>query len=250
MRPTKVFPFDEWSTFIIRVSIFIDSSIDLSNEVSWETLFDSVPDNQNTQPKIGLKESIGEFEGGKLILRTRPGRGDLIYQYQPVDENEVKIDDQVNALDSFIIKADMILKKYESLSDIKITRLAFGAELHLYKQERKDAYNALDQLLHNVKVDPGSFDFEYRINRKRPSKAESQIEINRLSQWSALELKVDIGQGGFQTHQIHKSYACRLILDINTVPAGQVILPNKKLRLIFKELVEFGKEIAENGDIE
>ena len=44
------------------------------------------------------------------------------------------------------------------------------------------------------------------------------------------------------------SFACRLELDINSVPSN-VPLPKQGLPLLFKEFVRLAKEIATNGDI-
>ena len=45
------------------------------------------------------------------------------------------------------------------------------------------------------------------------------------------------------------SYYCRLELDINTAPECFGLLTPDKLPELFTEMVEMGKEIAEEGDI-
>jgi hypothetical protein len=47
----------------------------------------------------------------------------------------------------------------------------------------------------------------------------------------------------------HEYQACTLELDINTDPEHKTPLPSERLPSLFRELVAFGKEIAEKGDI-
>jgi hypothetical protein len=43
-------------------------------------------------------------------------------------------------------------------------------------------------------------------------------------------------------------YACRLELDINTIPEFQGVFERGQLHLILEELVNLAKEMAEHGD--
>jgi hypothetical protein len=43
--------------------------------------------------------------------------------------------------------------------------------------------------------------------------------------------------------------ACRLELDINTAPDFGGVLPADRLEALLKEMVAFGREIAEKGDL-
>jgi hypothetical protein len=47
----------------------------------------------------------------------------------------------------------------------------------------------------------------------------------------------------------HKDFACRLELDINTVPDFQGELPRESFGQLLGELTELGQEIAQKGDI-
>lgn len=252
MPNPKIFSFDEWKTVNIRVSIFVRPSIDLSKEVSWQAIFDTVPDNQNTQPKAGIIESAGEFNGNLFVLRTLPGRSDLIFQQKVVEAGELQIQNHVNILEDFVEKANLFLTAFQNLENIEITRLAFGAELHLCKPDKHEAYRALDSLLHYVTIDETSSELQYSINRKRKSIIEPEVEINRLSQWSVQRTEVMeavVSPTVSKPQQVHESFACRLVMDINTVPSEHVFLNKSQLVTFYAELVQFGKEIAEYGDI-
>jgi hypothetical protein len=46
-----------------------------------------------------------------------------------------------------------------------------------------------------------------------------------------------------------RHYACRLELDINTVPEFQGQFERERLAPIFQELVDFAVEISNHGDV-
>jgi hypothetical protein len=251
--PIKIRSFDSWKTINLRLSVFIASAIDLSEYISWSAVFEGLPDVQNSQPKIGLTEAAGELGDGQLVLRTSPGRADLIYQQQLFDSlNAQQFEPQipVNVLESFTRKANLLLQKLRKIPDIQIARLAFGAELLLPMPDKQSAYTALNDLLHSVDIDQNSSDFQYFINRKRNSNIVKNVEINRLSQWSALVSRnITINQNDASTQQSPETFACRLILDINTIPTEDIYLPLGDIDALYAELVQLGKEIAEFGDI-
>jgi hypothetical protein len=225
-------------------------TIDLSKDISWQAIFDIVPDNQNTQPKTGVVQTVGELDGDQFTLRTLPGRADLIYQQIIKEPEQLQFPAHINVLNSYISKANLFLQKFQNISDIEITRLAFGAELHLLRSDRDSAYKTLDRLLHALTIDETSSDLQYSINRKRKSSLIPEVEINRLSQWSSQRLNISVSHDNPEKLQkVHESFVCRLVLDINTAPSEKVILPINNLVSIYTELVELGKEIAEFGDI-
>lgn len=239
--------FDSWETVNLRLSVFFASGIDLSGNITWQSLFGTLPDTQNIQPKLGLNESSGEFEGGQLILQTSPGRADIIFQ-SPLSLAQIDSKSAVSAsksLNSFNGQAKMLLQKLKDLSDMTIERVAFGTELALQKEDRKSAYTALNNLLHEVNLDDESSDFQYSINRKRKSTTDPKIEINRLSIWKTIV----INQFGNNLISFPVRYECRLTLDINTVPSEGISLQADGLEAIYDELVNLGIEITEYGDI-
>lgn len=249
MSKPKIFSFEEWESMSLRVSVFVTPSADLSKDIVWQTIFSTVPDNQNIQPKTGVVESSGEFDDHQFVLRTLPGRADLIYQRKLFSGGELHFHENGNFLEGFISKANILLKKFQELSEIEIVRLAFGTELHLPKPDRLETYKALKKLLHYVSVDETAAELQYSINRKRQSNIDPKIEINRLSQWSTQRMEIGIIHQGSKPQQMHESFVCRLVLDINTVPSEEISLQKHKLVSFYGELVQLGKEIAEYGDI-
>jgi hypothetical protein len=222
--------------------------------ISWQNVFDSKPDSQTSQPKIGLTEAASEFADGQLVLRTLPGRVDLVYQPSPSDPlaNPFQALGNVSvAMGNFKGQANILMRKLRSIPDIQVLRLAFGAELDMSVPDKQSAYNELNQLLHSVEVDPTSSDFQYVINRKRKSQIVADVEINRLSVWSAVAYHQFVfdNQNMVAPNMVAPNgFACRLVLDINTVPTDKRF-PLEDLEAGYEELLNLGTEIAQYGDI-
>ena len=73
------------------------------------------------------------------------------------------------------------------------------------------------------------------------------MRINRLSKW-AVEVVETRHLTPLQTLISSQEFRCNLELDINTSSEFQGELPQKKMRDIFETLVDFGREIALEGD--
>lgn len=72
--------------------------------------------------------------------------------------------------------------------------------------------------------------------------SRSLFSLNRLSKWAVVS-------GAYASQVGHKDFACRLELDINTVPDFQGELPRESFGQLLGELTELGQEIAQKGDI-
>ena len=141
---------------------------------------------------------------------------------------------------------------------LQVARVAFGANLVQPADNMRDAHKRLADYLTNVTIDlENSFDLSYQINRRRESKVIPQLQINRLSKWSVMTQET--GSFAFQFGQnvvdtafsapVTQAFASGLELDINTIPADSLILPEAKLFTLFGELLDLGKEVAEEGDV-
>lgn len=137
----------------------------------------------------------------------------------------------------------------------EVRRMALGAILLQPVDDRESGYRRLDLYLPDVRVNPESWDFQYRINRRRPSSVDAEMYINRLSAWSVLRWKVrtEIMVAGESRPASPltegEEFACRLELDINTPAEREEPLPGPKLSAIWAELIDLAVEIATTGDI-
>jgi hypothetical protein len=142
-----------------------------------------------------------------------------------------------------------------------LQRLAFGAVLYLPVEDKMKGYSQLSAYL-GLELDPeNSGDFLYQINRRRRSGCGvPNLEINRLSKWTWLQLGLRASDGEQPWLEIRPS-VCLLELDINTALdfreplSGKSYvpfrgpLPRESYVPLFDELVSFAEEIAVKGDV-
>lgn len=239
-----------WKAETLRMTAILSPAAQLPNESLWEGLLGQPPENIISQPRTGIQQEEGPFEGGKLIVTVQPVRVDWILT---VDNNRPTTISEFPSLGQFIDLlnpfVDLMTRWLEKSPPLQ--RLAFGANLLLPMAEEV----ARQQLFTYLHLNPQNFensrDFAYQINRPRDSTSGiSELKINRLSKWSAVTWKtIQVAPQMVINMPGEGNFACYLELDINTSPDYRGDFPKEKLLQIFKELVELGKEIAKEGDI-
>jgi hypothetical protein len=138
--------------------------------------------------------------------------------------------------------------------DRPIKRLAFAGVLVQPAQDRRSAYERLNQYLQWVEIDPDSSDFLYRINRPRQSRSGvAGLTINRLATWGAMTFtrhrQIMLAGSPYTQQQTRsESHACMLEFDVNTSGERQDPLPREQLGSVFGELVDLTLGIAREGD--
>ena len=138
-----------------------------------------------------------------------------------------------------------------------ISRLAFAGSLLEFVETKEEGYERLNNYLPHTEVDPTTSDFMYRVNRRRASCVGIEgLEVNRLCTWTCVTINIGVHPqaispvGAPIQPLIDDTNACALELDINTVPGSSGSeLPKECLGEILCELVDFGMEVAEKGDI-
>lgn len=134
-------------------------------------------------------------------------------------------------------------------------RIAFGTVMVHPVRSKETGYNKLNGLLQSVKIEEGSSDFFYQINKPRISSCIEDLSINRLSKWSVAEMhpvlfKVSPSDDEQpKAFKGEKSVVCRLELDINSSQKYSGKLEGQIINNLFDELVSLGREISKHGDI-
>jgi hypothetical protein len=242
-------PLNDWQVEALRLTAFTRQP-QLEGADWWEQLVGASPDQRSSRPRKGEWQDIGVYERGKLILTVQPLRIDWKYTVEPIPEEERAV---LGAFTESVTNFAEIMQRWLQLSP-PLKRLAFGCVILMPMPDLKSAYETLSAYLHNIKLDPdGSSDFLYQINRKRDSRTNIKgLTINRLSKWSVSSLsavQISLGAEPQVVATGSKNFACRVELDINTVPEFSSELQREQWVDIFQELVELTKEIAEAGDI-
>jgi hypothetical protein len=246
-------PLERWQALSIRLTSF--PGLSASKSVAAEAWFEDVvgsPADQVTRRKNGETVAAADTENGQLVLSIDPLRIDFRVNY--VEESMIVMAD-FSTIGSFLRSHERFLPlalNFLQNSELKVNRLAFGAELLIAAKGHSEAYSQLSEYLPDIKIDPnGSFDFTYQINRPRTSQFIPDLRINRLTKWSALKLSrgVVLPSGKAISIPDMDQYYCRLEVDINTTAEHEGFIAPDELPKLFQELVDLGKEIAENGDI-
>jgi hypothetical protein len=249
------FPSLDWQAERLRVTAFPASSSLIEEVTWWAEMTNIQPEEITRRRSQGLFRQVGPFETGQLNLTIQPGR--INWLFAPIEGDERSIDD-FPVLGSFENVLDMFLPLMRRWLELEtrpmLNRLAFGAVLLYPVENRQIGYEQLDSFLPTIELDTeGVSDFQYQINRPRPSNTQIEgLEINRLSKWSVaatrqvhVQMRGD-SVGGLSGNELS---ACRLELDMNTSQYFQGELVPNQLPEVFDELINLGREIVRRGDI-
>lgn len=249
-------PIEAWQTETLRLTLFHSSDAQIVEPTWWDDLQGGPPESRDLRPKIGEQRDIGSFEDGRLVLAIRQGRIDWLFTVDidapPNGEGIPTIGDFPACLGKF---HDLMLSWFGIGTCPSAKRLAFGVVLLQPVENLALGYRQLSAYLPCVELDyEGSSDFLYQINRPVSSSSEVvDLRVNRLSKWSVarqirMRGEIPIGSPSVTISPSEESFACRLELDINTTPDFEAGLTREQLPVVFQELVNFGKQIAQEGD--
>ena len=245
----------DWQVENLRLSAFLVSPVIPGEMHLWEELMGRVPDQIRNLPQQQLVTEDGPYLAGRLHVKARNNRIDWKLLHNPKNSSHglPTLGSYANFEDDF---RKLMLRWIDNCPAVH--RIAYGCVLLLPTENLSDAYSKLNDLLPAVDIDlENTWEFMYRINRKRDSRCGiQQLKINRLSTWSAsriIDTLVDISSGRNRppkvTYSPNPKCFCRLELDINTAAEYAQELDKNFVKDIFSELVEAGNEIAVAGDV-
>ena len=238
-----------WQTESLRLTVFPVPESGHSAQNWWTELFDAPPDQVVTKPRSGQIEIQGVLDEGLFQLQADPMRVTLLHTAKPPEEpimgNHV-LGPYSAASGEF---AELVVKGISLGSFPRIQRLAFGAVLCQPVTDLQTGHGVLARYLPNVRIDEGTSDFLYQINRKRPSSVINGLGVNRLSKWSMALVHGVILRGDGAVVHTARELSCRAELDINSDAENKNEIPQESMGDLFSECVEFAGEIATNGDV-
>ncbi len=246
-------PLSGWQVENIRLTAFPESPVE-SKEINWwQDIVGELPDSSTFHPKTGELREMGPFDSFNLSVIVNSDRIDWQFLQNQSSVNEIPT---IGDFDEILIQFKKLMSEWLKSYSPKLKRVAFGTVLLLPVNDRKQGYEKLSNYLKKVEIDTeNSSDFSYQINRVRNSESGvKNLRINRLSKWSVAVFVNTIFNlhSGIRTSEqilMPGTHACRLEIDINTIAEYPDSLPKNKLGVVFNELVNFGREIVEKGDI-
>ncbi len=251
-----------WQALRLRVTTFLSADSVIDDTSIWNVVIGGVPDEEQRRPREGLLQQVGTLAGLAVVLRIVHPRIDWFLQpnIRKPDRFSGPPDWQVAPFSNALETLSQVVAQWFSM-DLQVVRVAFGANLVQPANDLRDAHLKLKGYLADLRIDPeNSFDVLYQINRPRESAVIQGLRINRLSKWSVAtqatgELVVQLNPSAeeqvsfISERPVVQRYASSLELDINTVATYERGLPQSQLNNLFDELMDWGKEIAERGDV-
>ena len=252
----SVVSINDWQVADLRLTAFPELPVKAKEIEWWQSTVGESPESRTFRPKSGELSEQGPFETGMLSLNIQQLRID--WHLTKARPQEIAEDDllTVGGFSDVLPSFHSLMQKWLENDCPKLRRIAFGSVLLLPVERRQEGYEQLSVYLPHIELDPeGSSDFMYQINRPRNSNLGiPNLQINRLCKWSVsafvnILMKLDQRTRSSEQYYTPEVYACRLELDISTTADFKGLLPQNKLVSVYEELVTFGKEILEKGDI-
>jgi hypothetical protein len=250
-------PLSAWQVEALRLTGFPSPAARVQPESWWRDVTNESPEIRTSQLKTGGLKDEGTYGRGKLTLAVAPTRIDWILTTVADEKPEAPgfrhLGQFIQTLESF----QCLMERWLEFTAFPLMqRLAFGAVLLQPVESLQEGYRQLGMYLPFVKLDPEpSSDFLYRINRSRNSSIGIDgLQINRLSTWSVASTALvefsaaALARGAIRSIPGLTLFACRLEVDINTAAEFPGEFSAEQSRRIFHELIDLGREIAQEGD--
>ena len=184
-------PLSDWKVNQLRVTTFFPNAPQTISPNCWEEMVGSPPDRTASKPKLGLFQSIGQFDGGVLIQSSQPDRCDWLLQPSESKDDSSGEEPNLGSFSDFDhAMFKLALNWFQKAPPVN--RLALGVILHLPAESLQDSYKQLIPYLQKIPIDvKNSTDFFYQINRPRKSEVSglNGLIINRLSKWSGVHVR-------------------------------------------------------------
>lgn len=240
---------DDWRVEMLRLTAFPTAGQPSATaEACWSALF-GVPYETSTEDvRKGITQLRGSIDDAFMVVTRNP----VSIELRQLASDPAEPPRELDTL-SFYAQAVPAFLRYAmrwlgSVDCPTLRRLAFGAELLKPVPSHEGGNEMLNGYLPSLTVDPDSSDLLYQINRRRPSGVVDGLQLNRLSKWSTQQVRsITVSSDGAIAHGLEE-FACRVELDINSVPSFDSLAPDC-LSLLFDELETLASEIARDGDI-
>jgi hypothetical protein len=242
-----------WSVENVRLTLFSGSPLQIS-EADWRAVTGR-EEAEARQAVPGGRMFTGPFEGGQLSVSGAFQRADLIFA--AALPNEVSAEPQLLNVGTWEAVRDRFSafasSWMESIS-FPIVRMAFGAVLLCRAENKMASYELLKQLLSSVTVDPVRMsDLVFRVNWPTTSKTIEGLRLNRITNWSAIQVmlaNVTLGPHANQALLSEGLHAVRLEIDHSSDQARVKEFPRAALKPIYDELVLLSSENSSEGEIQ
>ena len=249
MPDNTIVPGNDWRVEMLRLTAFPAAGAPRATPERWWADLFGVPHEKSTEDvKRGITHLQGNVGDSFMVMTRNP----VSFELRQLDSDPTEPPREAGSLSAFADTVPMFQRSSTQWLECEacppLRRVAFGAILLQPVPSHESGYETLDGYLPTVSVDPKLSDFLYQVNRRRISKVIDNLWVNRLSKWSTQKVEsLTVTSDGTVVRGM-EAFACRLELDINSVPSAES-LPTDLLPRLFEELVALAGEIALDGDV-
>ena len=239
----------------MRATIFPAPGVPFTAESWWKEAVGGEPESRTVRPATRQRQEEGPFEnGGRLSLSINPLG---IVQWTLTAEQPKDVPEEIPTIGPVDELAKPFLgllnRWFRSPTCLTASRLAFGVTAILPVEGYREGYETIALYLPAVTIDPtNSTDFQYRINRPRPSSTRLPgLQINRLSTWNVFRMTVLAGPTSdpASASVVGERFGCLAELDINTAPSFAGPFTSRDTSSVMSELERLAIEILAEGEL-
>ena len=242
-------PSTPWEAGLLRVVLFTQQALPITTDI-FTGFTGQEATRQEDRPKEGVRVQVGEIDDAELRITISPLLVDLAVSNKPATPEQlmggppITFGELKTELAKFERRIQAWLPKWEKPT----TRISLLITARAPATDRTAAYNILRDNLKSVKIDPQRMsDFLYRVNFKANTQTTSDGFYNRISTWSAIQVKAFASTGSGNLALSDQHYA-QLEMDINTSGDRTEPLPRDKMAIIYREFFQLAVEIANSGE--
>ena len=234
-----------WKADHLRLSLFSDKSWETAPEVIYLAIFGEQPESVGQKPMLGEATAEGIWKSKQVSVRKQINRLDIVMQ--PAVTATPEMPALLSSIDTLLPTLATATAKWCSANEQDIFRIAVGCGGMLEVHDRNENYRTLYELVKAIKIDVDRFkDFNFQVNLPVTSLSVEGLTINRLSNWSALEMHTGIFGAG-STNIAATSHFCRCISDVNTDGERTSSLPKDKIQTLIDEMSNLSIKILQEG---
>jgi hypothetical protein len=240
----------KWVVETLRVSLFSTDTV-LLTDADWKKI--TGEDEAEIQQKVaGRRTMAGSYLDSRLSVSAVGSRVDCVLTPMPLTEPpEEDYVPSVGAWPAVCHDFVKVTSNWVGNFRAPVVRMAFGATLLGRCADHQDAYKILIGLLKTVHGDPERMrELIFRVNWPVNSTSVNDLALNRLTQWSVLEMHTQLMIPMTAQSVIDAAaFFIRLELDHNTDAKRTASFDQNCLVPIYNELVQLALENAEKGEV-
>ena len=241
-----------WQAQVLRLTAFLATPLDpgIVAEI-WHLAAGAAPETDDNRPREGIRRQAGPFSDWQLEIVIAQGRVDWILSPRARADAPPAL--YFASLERAMTPFRAEAKKWLAIGSPSILRLAVGAVLLMPMPDRKAAYKKLNELLSSVQVDPAhASELLYQINWRRLSGVVPNLQLNRLTKWNALVVRVfsfPLSQAVLQSSPTTGEQFCALECDHSTVADRTEAFTTKQADDLLQELCDLVEDNACKGEV-